>query len=143
MVLQRQLPLRLYYNEAKMEGRGEAQGDAADAAAAKPRPDEGEAWSSTELSAALEDPAFWAYSHMIVLVEKVLQDLETLFFSCPCHPERREQMLANISGAERHRPVSDCQMSGRIGAIMATGGWRAELDKLMRLHSAQVVGGTH
>ena len=144
-VLERQVPLRVYYSESKMnkahcfenDDGHEVEGVARrehPAATTAPK-------GSGDVGAVLRNPMFWAYSHMIACLEEVLKDFEMLFFACPCCPARKEAMLMKKQGGQRIH-VPECFMAGRIGAWLALGEWRNDLETLLQTSSRHMVGYT-
>ena len=68
-----------------------------------------------ELHSIINNHAFLAYSQMLLAVAQILQEVETLAWTCPCHPERRGVMLQNLMHEGRRKVIKKCCMAGRIG----------------------------
>ena len=150
-VLDRQLPLSVFYSAKKMNFREQAAaGEPGEVPAGgdRPHPDQEADQKNDELQSILRAKPFWAYAHMLVSLENIVKDLETLFNACPCHPERRDAMLQNIHGYDgytykgKRAEVKECIMAGRVGPLLACGQWQEDLDTFMQTRTADVIGHT-
>eukprot|EP00974_Lingulodinium_polyedra_P010342 993160-Lingulodinium_polyedra.AAC.1 len=74
-VVRRQFPLRVYFSQRKMDSQQEPQDDHQEAQGMAREHPAAEV-SCSELEAVLQDASFWAYSHMLLIVQGVLKDLE-------------------------------------------------------------------
>lgn len=133
---------RMFFNERQQEGsRRGSHPDISGEGISRPAPDaEGSKRENIKaLHDVVNDRCFWAYCHMLLAMGHVLCQLETLVWSCPCHPERRETLLLNAMHEGKHHAVKPCFMAGRIGPQLAAGGCREDFATFARLRSMDML----
>ena len=94
-VLSRMLPLRVFYRLDKMLFRHWAPNNDLPPAEDDPRAASGENDNNgilRDCATSFQDVMFWAYCRLVLNLEIVLSDVEALAYSCPCHPQRLQQL---------------------------------------------------
>ena len=95
VALDRMLPLRVYFKADLLRFK-KAGAASADIHHAEEDPlDDSSEHKLKDCEAVVHDAFFWAYARMLTQLQMLVVKMEAFAYSCPCHPRRFEQLLAN------------------------------------------------